>query len=43
MAKFKIKSAKTMYIIEAESYTDARHWAINHCDMSEEPWIVLKA
>jgi len=23
---------------EAESSYDARHWIINHCDMSQEPW-----
>lgn len=23
---------------EADSSYDSRHWVINHCDLSQEPW-----
>jgi len=42
MAKFIVKTdGKDSHVITVDSYTDARHWVINHLDMSDAH-IILK-
>lgn len=39
---YKFKSNKVEYTVRGlKNYTDARHWAINHLDMSDD-WAINK-